>query len=558
MNAHSKTPAGRGNCPEMSAKSDQLTGNEESIRRSGRVRSRLWPGRSAVKLRKTTKRSILLLINRGCSFVLCIALVILSAPSALAQKERKGGGGGKNKPDKKDADAWSAEEYSGLRGEKDMQNALASKGFAWISGSPADNEKLSIGKNAQFFGFVALRYQSGRAANRGMLGRAMFAIATEEQRKRMAEAVVAEKQALNDWWKSREEILTLLEDHLYTGLPIDRDTLEERGIRFSMLQAEVAVHEASAFAAFEDSMTDSQRELMKGWRADAESAGKYGKGTRVEAPGMDRDDSKQLEDLYAKAFSWLTGTPESNEIIPIGQPAQFFGFVAIRHKSGHAASRGTIAKDFFALLNREQQAYIEDAIRIQVPVVRDFLESRHLFLNQLGLLRSDPTAFDKSQFDKLSAAMGSLEAEAARIEAEAYRKIRASMSEEQLTALMKMRGDYVIDESQIAAMDMKERGATLAILCSGCHGTPGNHRVGFPAPDLDGFWDRPIASGTDFEYSAALINVRRRGSERWTPELLDKFLAAPKKFAPGTRMEFQGLLKEEDRKALIEHLKITR
>ena len=297
---------------------------------------------------------------------------------------------------------------------------------------------------------------------------------------------------------------------------------------------------------------------MAGWRADAESAGDYGRDVRVEDENVDREDLKQLEDLYAKAFSWLTGKPEANEIIPIGQPAQFFGFVSIRHKSGHAASRGTIAKDFFAMLNDEQQAIIEHAVEVQIPVVREFLENRHEFLNQLALLRTNSSAFDSDRVHYLSLRMGHLEMEAAVIEAEAYRKIRASMNEDQVAALMKMRGEYVIDEAQVAAMDMEQRGATLAILCSGCHGAPSRHRVGFPAPSLDGFWDRKIASGPNFEYSAALTNVRRGGNETWTPELLDQFLANPKKFAPGTKMEFQGLLKEEDREALIEHLKSTR
>ena len=157
-------------------------------------------------------------------------LSLLTLPSAFAQK--KGGGKNGNKPDSKDPDTWSAEEYSGLRGEKDLQAALASKGFTWITGSPADNEKLSVGKNAQFFGFVALRYQSGRAANRGTLGRAVYAIADEEQRTLMAKAVLAEKPALQEWWTVREEILTLLEDHLYTGLPIDREKLDPLGERF--------------------------------------------------------------------------------------------------------------------------------------------------------------------------------------------------------------------------------------------------------------------------------------------------------------------------------------
>ncbi|MDF1823378.1 MAG: hypothetical protein P1U68_01980 [Verrucomicrobiales bacterium] len=483
------------------------------------------------------------------------ALIVSSVSPTMAQKGKKGG---KNKPDSKDADTWSAEEYSGLRGEKDLRAALASKGFAWLSGSPADNEKLSVGKNAQFFGFVALRYQSGRAANRGTLGRAVFSIANEKQREVFAEAVVQEQAALNQWWEVREEILTLLEDHLYTGLPIDREKITALGVQFSLLNSEVALVEANAFAAFEDSLNSEHAALLRGWRENAESAVSYGKSVRVEAVGVDRELNKQLEDLYAKSFSWLTGKPEDNEIIPIGQPAQFFGFVSIRHKSGHAASRGDISKNFMNLLDAEQQSIIEKAVESQVPVVREFLENRHEFLSQLGTLRSDPSRFDRDYVDRLSREMGRLEIEAAWMEAEAYRAIRASMSDEQVSALMTMRGEYVIDESQVASMNMEERGAALSILCSGCHGAPGMHRVGFPAPSLDGFWDREIASGPSFEYSAALTNVRRGGNERWTPELLDQFLTAPKRFAPGTKMEFQGLLNPEDREALIAHLKTSR
>ncbi|MEM7600243.1 MAG: c-type cytochrome, partial [Verrucomicrobiota bacterium] len=419
-------------------------------------------------------------------------------------------------------------------------------------------ETLSVGKNAQFFGFVGLRYQSGRAANRGMLGRAMFSIADEAQRSRMVEAVVAEKAALNEWWVVRERILTLLEDHLYTGLPIDRDKLTSLGVEFSHLGTQVAIHEATAFAAFEDAMTGNQAELMKGWRADPESAGGYGRDIRVSADGFERQDQKQLEDLYAKAFSWLTGTPKDNEIIPIGQPAQFFGFVSIRHKSGHAASRGAIAKDFFRMLNDEQQRHIEKAVDQQIPVVREFLANRHEFLKQLASLRDDLASLDQRSLHGFSAEMGQLEMDAAVIEAEAYRAIRASMNDGQVAELMNMRGEYVIDESQVAAMDMEQRGATLSILCSGCHGAPGQHRVGMPAPSLDGFWDRPIATGEHFEYSAALRSAGQRLGGSWTPELLNQFIANPKKFASGTKMEFQGLLNAEDREALVEYLKNSR
>ncbi|MFT5467089.1 MAG: hypothetical protein ACI8UO_002192 [Verrucomicrobiales bacterium] len=47
-----------------------------------------------------------------------------------------------------------------------------------------------------------------------------------DQRAEMARVVLAEKAALKEWWFVREEILTLLEDHLCTGLPIDQVRLE--------------------------------------------------------------------------------------------------------------------------------------------------------------------------------------------------------------------------------------------------------------------------------------------------------------------------------------------
>ena len=479
------------------------------------------------------------------------------------KKGKKGGKKGKEteptvEPQAQDAldrSTWEAEEYSGLRGEKQLRTAFASKCFSWLTGSPADNEKLSVGKNAQFFGFVALRYQSGRAANRGTLGRAFYAIATPGQREILARAVMDEKPHLQDWWSEREKILTLLEDHLYSGTPVDHSKLQALGEKFSVLNAMVATYEAKAFAELEDLLTDQQRQHLATWRQDPESAGEFGQSQRINGNGnMKKEDLKQLEDLYAKAFSWLTGKPQDNEIIPIGQPAQFFGFVSIRHKSGHAASRGKIAKDFWELLSPAQQALLDQAVLQQIPVVQEFLKKRHLFLVQLSHLRTNPNNFDGQAVQQLALDMGRAEMDAARVEATTYRQIRASLTQAQINQAMKMRGDYILDDSQVAILDEAERGQTLSILCVGCHGMPGQYRQGLPGPDLAGFLKRPIASSPGYPYSAALSQLRQR-NQRWSPELLDAFLASPKSIAPGTKMEFQGLLNQADREALASYLK---
>ena len=484
---------------------------------------------------------------RSQTTLILILISFLGCRTAIGQKQSGSRQGGQ---------IWTAEEYSGSRSKKDLRTAFASKGFAWLSGSPADNEKLSIGKNSQFFGFVALRYDSGRAANRGRLGRAFFEIADSDQRRLLAKAVLAEENALKVWWETRKVLLRQYENYLYTGISPDERTAAEVGAKFSKLGALVAITEAQAFAALEDSLTEAQHAHLKTWREDPEKADPFGRKSRVSLNGLGHDQDKQLENLFAKAFSWITGTSEDNEIIPLGQPAQFFGFTSIRHKSGHAASRGRIANSFLDILDPMQIAVIDSAIEAQMPVVRNFMEKRRTFLERLALLRTQPEEFNLEPAVKTAVVMGALEIKAGWIEASAYRKIRETMSDKQTFQMMQLRGDYIVDQTQVESLTFDQRGAQLAILCAGCHGEPGQHRPNMVGPTLDGMFDRPIGSAADFDFSDSLKESGAGGS--WNPENLDAFLRAPKAYAPGTKMEFQGLLNAEDRNALIQHLQQTR
>lgn len=71
--------------------------------------------------------------------------------------------------------------------------------------------------------------------------------------------------------------------------------------------------------------------------------------------------------------------------------------------------------------------------------------------------------------------------------------------------------------------------------CSGCHSLePGEHRAG---PSLAGLIGRPAASLDDYTYSQAL----EKADHDWSAETLDRFLADPQAFVPGTAMVFWGL-----------------
>jgi len=93
------------------------------------------------------------------------------------------------------------------------------------------------------------------------------------------------------------------------------------------------------------------------------------------------------------------------------------------------------------------------------------------------------------------------------------------------------------------------RGENSAKKCAACHtfGKGEPNRVG---PNLYGVVGRPKGTEGGFDYSAA---IKGKGGN-WTVEDLDKFLASPKGFAPGTKMSFAGLQRGSERADVIAFL----
>lgn len=87
---------------------------------------------------------------------------------------------------------------------------------------------------------------------------------------------------------------------------------------------------------------------------------------------------------------------------------------------------------------------------------------------------------------------------------------------------------------------------TYQLQCKTCHQAKSTPM----GPSLNGVAGRKIAGLTDFKYSPAL--TAKDGT--WTDASLDAFLAAPGKFAPGSKMP-AALPGAPDRAAVIAYLK---
>ena len=88
--------------------------------------------------------------------------------------------------------------------------------------------------------------------------------------------------------------------------------------------------------------------------------------------------------------------------------------------------------------------------------------------------------------------------------------------------------------------------------CYSCHALERGKRL--EGPSLYRIVGRRIAADRRFDYSPALRLLARK-KRRWSPALLDRFIADPEAVAPRTSMNFHGIADARERTDLVVYLR---
>jgi cytochrome c2 len=209
-------------------------------------------------------------------------------------------------------------------------------------------------------------------------------------------------------------------------------------------------------------------------------------------------------------------------------------------------------------VTEEAAAAVEEATREAVAAVEEATEEAM-------------AAVEEATEQAVEAVEGASEETAAAVE-ETTQEAAAAVEEtaEQATAAVENATEQAAESTQEAAeaaqavvedaaADMSGFAAVVAAAdpaagekvfkkCQACHKLEeGANGVG---PHLYGVVGRAVGSVDGFNYSGKLKAV----AETWTADTLNEFLTKPRDYAPGTKMAFNGLRKEQDRANVIAYL----
>ena len=444
--------------------------------------------------------------------------------------------------------------------------AVLTRALTWLTGGAEENDYVSVGRLANYFGFVRFRITTGHAISRGAIGQEIYSLLDEQQRDRILRLLDEQWPALEACRLARVRINRQLEG-LLVGESCELEDVERLGTWFGEAEARLGLALARGFAEVTQSLRPAQRDAFGAVR-ERSLAGDIARFRLARADkaklrdhvggGRDRR-SQELWNLTSRRFTWVTGSPADNDYDTAGKPSQHFGFVDLRIDSGHGVTRGGLSSAIGALLTAEQSAPLAALVDQNRADFDAFFAARAAINRALERgLAGRPIDADAVQ--RFGGAQGLAEARMTWRQARAFLALRDSLTLDQADAFAALRGRFTLSAQSsdpsssnrppLEGDEIVLAGRRVFALCALCHAPANGRGVG---PKLTGIIGRRIGGVDGYPYSPAM---RARGGDGtvWTQQRLDAFLANPQRDTPGTIMGFTGIESRGQREAVIAYL----
>lgn len=434
-------------------------------------------------------------------------------------------------------------------GERQLEAAIASRTLTWLTGSSVNNDYVSVGRIANYFGFVGLRVASGHSLSRSDVAFDTLAILNVKQKQALIDLTDDLSETLKQTHIARQAMNRALEGMLI-GDMLSREDFDSLAQGYAISEARIGGIIAQRFGEIATTLKPNQIEALNAIR-DMHVSGQGHlvdlKKPKIKLP---KDEKKELVNTAARFLSWTTGSPEHNDFEVVGKPSQHFGFVSLRIDSNHGVKRGGLAREVESILNADQWSLIEKTALVNADSFDAFLASRSNLLRYLETALTG-NKLELDTISELGAKAGAIEAEMTWSQAQAMLEIRGRLSESQAADLIKLRAKYTTMEEVPYASAPLLRGKQLFAQCALCHNTSSAQSI---APDLNGIVGRKIGSDLLYSNYSPAFTELSESNKKWTKDLLDSFLKAPQTVIPGTVMTFSGLDNASDRQAIIAYL----
>ncbi|MDR9827020.1 hypothetical protein RCJ22_15525 [Vibrio sp. FNV 38] len=433
--------------------------------------------------------------------------------------------------------------------EKGLTDAVASRTLSWLTGSSSNNDYMSVGRVANYFGFVGLRVASGHSLSRSQVAKDTLSVLNANQQAVLLTLVEQQKAPFDDVVTSRFAMNRALEG-LLVGESISEADFIKLGQAYGQKEAQLGQVIAQSLGEIMQTFTAEQKQQLDKNR----HAHLNGQGQKLDLPKnkskikLNKADKKELTNLAARLLSWSTGSETFNDFEVVGKPSQHFGFVSLRLASNHGVKRGQVAKEVMDLLTAEQNALLAQSAQRNIAEFNTFIEERGKLMRHLEAAQSGQ-AIKADKVIEYGRNTGEVEASMTWDQAMAMLAVRDSLTDQQSQSLLNIRNKYTAGGDATLPKNSVERGRQLYSQCTLCHSN--NSTIG---PNIVPIVGAKVASDNQFNtYSKAMIDFSA-SHPVWTQSLLLEFLASPKKLIPGTYMGFSGLDDVKDRQALVDYL----